>query len=147
MKDIAYFSEDVEFKGTLCFEKNMEINGKFEGEIIAEGKLIVGESALIKADIVAPAIIVKGKVQGNLVARDRVELHSGAHLYGDVKTPQFVLSEGVTFVGSSDTLEGNKPATDFSSMFSRLGKSLTRESRKGSLGGGSGSSGNGDSGT
>ncbi len=119
----ALLSEDVEFKGTLCFSSSMEINGRFEGNIIADGPLIIGESALVKADIQAQStVIIRGKMQGNINAKDKVEISAKAQLYGDVVSPRFSLSDGAIFVGSSRTPEKSSPPADFGNLFSRLDK-------------------------
>lgn len=119
----AFFSEDVEFKGTLCFSSKFELNGRFEGEIQAEGPLVVGDKALVKANITGVTVVIRGKVQGNITATERVELTAGAHLYGDVRTPKFTCSDSAVFVGSSNTLEGKQPAQDFGQIFTKMAKS------------------------
>lgn len=119
----AFFSEDVEFKGTLCFSSKFELNGRFEGDIQAEGPLVVGDKALVKANITGVAVVIRGKVQGNVTATERVELTAGAHLYGDVRTPKFTCSDSAVFVGSSNTLEGKQPAQDFGQIFTKMAKS------------------------
>jgi len=119
----ALLSEDVEFKGTLCFSSSMEINGRFEGEIIADGPLIIGESAVVKANIQAQStVLIRGKMQGDINAKDKVEIAAKAQLYGDVVSPRFSLSDGAVFVGSSRTLEKSAPPADFGNLFSRLDK-------------------------
>ncbi|MDR2462637.1 MAG: polymer-forming cytoskeletal protein [Verrucomicrobiales bacterium] len=119
----AVLSEDVEFKGVLSFTSQLEINGRFEGEIQAAGPLLIGESAIVKATIKSESnVIIRGKVQGNIHAKDKVEVVGNAQLYGDVSAPKFSLSESAVFVGKSDTLGGKAPMSDFSSIFSRLDK-------------------------
>jgi cytoskeletal protein CcmA (bactofilin family) len=119
----ALISEDVEFKGTLCFASSLELNGRFEGEIIAEGPLVIGETAVVKANIKAQStVIVRGKLQGNIEAKDKVEIATSAHVYGDVVAPKFSLSEGAVFVGASRTSEKATPPSEFSNLFTRLNK-------------------------
>jgi cytoskeletal protein CcmA (bactofilin family) len=118
----AVLSEDVEFKGTLSFSSRMEVNGRFEGEILADGPLVIGDTAIVKANISAESsVLIRGKVQGNIESKDKVEVASNAQLFGDVRCPKFSLAEGAVFVGKSDTL-GGKPSTDFSNIFTRLDK-------------------------
>jgi cytoskeletal protein CcmA (bactofilin family) len=118
----AILSEDVEFKGTLSFSSRMEVNGRFEGEILADGPLVIGDTAIVKANISAESsVLIRGKVQGNIESKDKVEVASNAQLFGDVRCPKFSLAEGAIFVGKSDTL-GGKPTTDFSHIFTRLDK-------------------------
>lgn len=122
----ALLSEDVEFKGTLSFSSRMELNGRFEGEIIADGPLVIGDGAMVKANIISESsVLIRGKVQGNIDSKDKVEVASNAQLFGDVRCSKFSLAEGAIFVGKSDTL-GDKPTTDFSNIFSRLNKITTK---------------------
>lgn len=119
----AVLTEDVELKGTIYFNSSAEVNGRFEGEIYAEGPLVIGEKAVIRATIHGSSSVeVWGKMQGNVEAKEKVELKGNAELYGDVRTPKFVVSEGVVFVGNSDTLNGKSSSVDFSSLFTQLGK-------------------------
>ena len=123
----AVISEDIEFKGTLCSSSRLEIHGRFEGEIFAEGPLMIGESAVVKASIQSESsVVVRGKLQGNITALEKVEVAGNAQLYGDVSAPRFSLAETATFVGKTDTLGGKAPASDFSNIFTRLDKSKTQ---------------------
>lgn len=118
----AYLSKDVELKGTLYFGSAAEIHGKFEGEIIAEGPLTIGDDAVIKASInAASSIEIRGKIQGNIVAMGQVDLRGNAELFGDIQAPHFTVAQGVTFVGHSDTLQGKTPVTDFATIFQQIG--------------------------
>jgi cytoskeletal protein CcmA (bactofilin family) len=122
-KTTAFLSEDVEFKGTLSFTSNLEINGRFEGEIVADGPLTIGEKAVVKATVVSKsAVVIKGRIQGNIEAKERVEIASTAQVYGDIATPKFTLKEGAIFEGRTSTLGGTKSTADFSNIFTRLGK-------------------------
>lgn len=119
----ALISEDVEFKGTLCFSSSLELHGRFEGEIFAEGPLVIGESAIVKANIKAQSsVTVRGKLQGNIEAKDKVEIAARAQVYGDVVAPKFSLTEGAVFVGTSRTTEKAAPPSEFANLFSRLDK-------------------------
>lgn len=120
---VAVISEDVEFKGVLSFTNQLEIHGRFEGEIQTVGPLLIGESAVVKASVKSESkVVIRGKVQGNIHAKDKVEVLGNAQLYGDVRAPKFSLAETAVFVGKSDTLGGKAPANDFANIFSRLDK-------------------------
>lgn len=117
----TFFSEDAELKGSLSFSTKLEFNGRFEGEIFADGPLVIGDKALIKGDIhTSSSVIIMGKVKGNVTAKQQVELKEMGHLYGDVKAQKFLIAEGAVFVGRSDTLEGKAPTEDFNNIFSKL---------------------------
>jgi len=98
----AFLGEGTSFKGLLNFDGTVRIDGRLEGEIKANGNLILGETALIKANISVNSLIAKGKIIGNIVATDRVEIHSQAEIFGNIKTTTLKIEEGATFVGKCE---------------------------------------------
>lgn len=124
MKDSgAFFSEDVEFQGKIAFTTKTEIHGKFQGEIQADGPLVIGPTAVIKANIQASApVLIEGKVKGNVKSTEKVELRNNAHLLGDVNAPRFILQEGAVFVGNSTMGGGKASEADLNSIFSQFDK-------------------------
>jgi cytoskeletal protein CcmA (bactofilin family) len=95
----AFLGRDTEFEGKLAFTGAVRIDGRFRGEILTEGTLIVGESAHIESDIHASHIIVSGEIRGNIVADDRIEIHAPGKVYGNINAPTVVIDEGVVFEG------------------------------------------------
>ena len=122
----ALITDQVEIKGTLAFDGNLEFNGTFEGEIISQGTLNVGPEAIIKAEVHAAKVIIKGKVQGNITATESIELCDQAELFGDVRTAKFIVAESATFRGRSDPIEGKAAAPEFSPVFRRLGSKTAK---------------------
>ena len=122
----AMITDQVEIKGTLAFDGALEFNGTFEGEIISQGTLTIGSEAIIKAEIQAAKVIIRGKVQGNITATESVEVCDNAELFGDVQTAKFIVAEAATFRGRSDPIEGKASAPEFAPVFRRLGTSSSR---------------------
>lgn len=96
---VAFLGKGTEFKGMITYEGTIRIDGKVEGEIITQGTLIVGESAVIQAEISAGTIICGGQITGNIQAHQKVHLLPKAVLSGSVTTPNLVIEEGVSFNG------------------------------------------------
>ena len=105
----ALITDQVEIKGTLAFDGSLEFNGTFEGEIISQGTLTIGPEAVIKAEIHAAKVVIKGKVQGNVTATESIEVCDQAELFGDVRTAKFIVSEAATFRGRSDPSKAKPP--------------------------------------
>ena len=61
-------SQDIDFSGTLNFEKPFLIRGRLSGDIIARGLLVVDEEAVVDANINASRVIIRGSVKGNVTA-------------------------------------------------------------------------------
>jgi len=95
----AHLGKGSRVEGRLTFEGNVRIDGEIEGEVDAQGTVTIGETAVIRAQISAGSIVVKGKVTGDLVGRKRVELHVPSRLQGNITTPSLVIHEGVVFEG------------------------------------------------
>ena len=125
----AMITDQVEIKGTLAFDGALEFNGTFEGEIISQGTLTIGSEAVIKAEIQAAKVIIRGKVQGNIIATESVEVCDKAELFGDVQTAKFIVGESATFRGRSDPIEGKASAPEFAPVFRRLAATSAAKSR------------------
>ena len=113
-------TDQVELKGSLAFDGNLEFNGTFEGEIISTGILWIGPDAVLKGDVQAAKVVLHGKMHGNITATESVEVCDQAQLYGDVRAGKFIVSEGAIFRGRSEPLEGKAPSPDFLPTFRHL---------------------------
>ena len=98
----AYMGEDTVFNGSLNFEGTVRIDGKFEGQVITEDTLIIGETGHLKAEISAGTVICMGRVEGTVVASKKVEIHSTSKVLGNVKSPAIYIELGGVLDGSCD---------------------------------------------
>ena len=80
-------------QGSLTFSDsvNLRINGKFEGTLTTKGNLIIGESAVVTADIVAENLTISGNVRGKIKATENLILTSTAAVYGDIIVPRIAI--------------------------------------------------------
>ena len=97
---IAFLGKGAEFKGVITYQGTVRIDGHVEGEIITEGTVIVGDSAVINAEISAGTVISGGKISGNVTALEKIQLLPSAVLEGSLKAPVLIIEEGVRFNGS-----------------------------------------------
>jgi cytoskeletal protein CcmA (bactofilin family) len=106
------FSKDTEFNGELSFKKSLQINGNFEGEIASGGFLVIGEGAVVKANIKAKTVIIIGTVHGNIEATSRLEIHTTGKLYGNIRTAKLQIADGVVFEGKCEMIKGDQKKSD-----------------------------------
>ena len=92
-------SPDIDFSGTLNFEKPFLIKGKVSGVIKATGILLVDENAVVNADIEAARVIIRGFVKGDIVATGKVEVAVSGKLEGNVTAPEIHMESGCLFNG------------------------------------------------
>jgi cytoskeletal protein CcmA (bactofilin family) len=85
--------------GKLSFEGTVRIDGQVDGEISAQESVVIGETAIVKAQVTADSVVVIGTVTGDITARRRVEIRAPGKLYGNITTPSLVIHDGVVFEG------------------------------------------------
>lgn len=95
----SLIGEGSEFRGEFRVKDLIRIDGFFKGNIITEGKVLVGQSGKVETDIRAGIVVIGGEVIGSIHAEKRVILLSTAHLSGDIVTRSLVVEEGVVFEG------------------------------------------------
>jgi cytoskeletal protein CcmA (bactofilin family) len=95
----------TKFNGRLVFKDSLKINGSFIGTIDATGLLIVGEGALVQANVVAESVIVAGTVQGDVFAHQSLEMLATGRIYGNVKARKVKISDGVIFNGRCEMIK------------------------------------------
>lgn len=110
----AHLGKGSRVEGKLTFEGSVRIDGQVEGEIQAQEAVIIGESAVVNAQVMAGTVILTGKLTGDVTARKRIELRAPARLIGNISTPCLVIHEGVIFEGrctmSGSGAEAKAPA-------------------------------------
>ena len=95
----AFLGKGSRVTGKLAFEGTVRIEGHVEGEISAQDTLIVGESAVVNAQITGTSVIIHGRVTGDVTARKRLEVRAPGKLFGNITTASLVIHEGVVFEG------------------------------------------------
>jgi len=102
-----------EFEGKLTFEGTVRIDGKLKGEVFSDDVLVVGEGAMLEAEVDIGEIIIQGTVVGNIRAKRSVEIHAPGRVEGDITTPELQIAKGVIFEGRSfmknATEKGSRP--------------------------------------
>jgi len=97
----TFLGLETSLEGRLAFEGTVRIDGHFTGSIEGnEGVMVVGEKAVIDADILVHTAVVYGEVSGNIRATNRIELHQPARVFGDLSSPVVIIDAGVVFHGN-----------------------------------------------
>ena len=98
-------SSDIDFSGTLNFEKPFLIRGRLSGEVIARDVLVVDEEAIVEANIHGTKVIIRGSVRGDVYASDKVEVTITGKLMGNVSAPEILMETGCVFNGKCTMAE------------------------------------------
>lgn len=99
------------FDGKLTFRGTVRVDGRFNGEIRADGSLIVGQDARLAANVYVGHLVVFGEVEGDLHATQGIEIHASAKVRGNISAPQVMVEKGALFEGSCRMRSGEETAT------------------------------------
>jgi cytoskeletal protein CcmA (bactofilin family) len=92
---------DTVIEGTLTFKETIRIDGHISGKLISpEGTVIVGENAVLDADIQVGVAVIRGKINGRVEASKRIEIYAPAQVNGDIHAPTLSIDSGVFFNGN-----------------------------------------------
>src|SRR5439155_5965037 len=72
----------------------LRIDGNFHGSISSGDMLIIGEHALVHADIKVGEMEIHGQIFGRVEAKRRLEIAPTGHIRGDICTPVLVVNAG-----------------------------------------------------
>jgi len=103
-------SRNVKIEGEIRGDENLHIDGRIKGSIKIDGNILIGNSAIVEADIEAAAVIIQGKVTGNVLAHQQLEIQPSGQLIGDCKAQSVVFNEGAVFEGRFHMLKPSKAA-------------------------------------
>jgi cytoskeletal protein CcmA (bactofilin family) len=108
----AHLGKGSRISGKLCFEGAALIEGNVQGEITAQDNLMIGESAVVDAQLSVDSIVIIGKVTGDIIARGRIEIRAPGKVCGNITTPSLVIHEGVVFEGQCSMSGGETQKVD-----------------------------------
>ena len=94
-----YLDRGSRVSGKLHFDGIVTIDGQVDGEITAKDGLVIGENAVVTAQLNASTVVVAGKVSGDITASQRLELRPSAKVVGNLASPILVIHEGASLEG------------------------------------------------
>lgn len=90
----------ITIRGNVECVEDVLIEGRIDGHIWNENHVVtIGADAVVKGDIVARVITVRGEVEGTMMATGRVDIMNEARVTGRVLSQRFMLADGGTFSG------------------------------------------------
>lgn len=100
INEVSRISAGTEVKGSLVSKSDMRIDGNFEGDMVTSGKLVVGEGAIVRGNIICACADIWGNIEGEFCSRDAITLKSTANFTGNLKTNKICIEMGASFCGN-----------------------------------------------
>jgi cytoskeletal protein CcmA (bactofilin family) len=104
----GFLDKGTNVTGELEFAGTLRIDGNFHGSISTGDILVIGEHAMVHADIKVGEIEIHGQVFGNVEAKRRVQITETGRVRGDIHTPVLSVSAGAMLDGRT-RMAGENP--------------------------------------
>lgn len=100
----SIIANGVRIIGTVEAEgAELQVDGEIDGNVRG-GSLTVGDTGMVKGDVIAENVLVNGRVEGSVRAR-KVQLARNAHVLGDITHQSLSVEMGAVFEGQCRYLQ------------------------------------------
>ena len=96
---LTIMGASARLEGKFNITESIQIECEVAGEINVDGKLVIGDRGVVKADVHTTDAIIMGQYKGNMVATGNVEIASSGRVSGNIETDSLVISKGGFFNG------------------------------------------------
>lgn len=84
--DVSRIAQSTVFKGEFTSSNDVRIDGVFDGRIQSNGRLVVGENAIVNGEVVCNNVDFSGRMsQGTFWVKDTLALKAGSSVDGDLR--------------------------------------------------------------
>jgi len=90
----------AKIKGDISSDTDLRLDGTMEGNIVSEGKVILGPSASLVGNITCSNAEISGTVKGNVIAPEQLSLKSQSRIDGSITTSTLIIESGATLNGT-----------------------------------------------
>ena len=104
VNSVSRISAGTVIKGEIQSPYDLRIDGTFEGKIQTKGRVVIGESAIIKGNIICENVDLWGNVEGDLFVKDTLALKEGCKMNGNINISRLAVELGATFNGTCRTI-------------------------------------------
>ncbi|MBQ2873686.1 MAG: polymer-forming cytoskeletal protein [Bacteroidales bacterium] len=104
VNSISRISAGTVIKGEILSPGDIRIDGTFEGRLQSKGRVVIGETAVIKGDILCDNVDLWGKVEGNIYVKDTLALKEGCVVNSNLHIKRLSVELGATFNGNCKTI-------------------------------------------
>ncbi|MFV0483963.1 MAG: polymer-forming cytoskeletal protein [Bacteroidales bacterium] len=100
-------SKGTKIVGDITSTGDFRIDGTVEGNIVIEGRLVIGKEGVVKGQIKCKSLEAFGHLEGQLLVADFLQIKSTGKIIGEVSTSKLAIEQGATLDGKC-SMKGNK---------------------------------------
>ena len=98
----ASVSQGIRIKGEITGSENLFIDGHLEWKLdLGNASVTVGPNGVVKADVTAREVIVRGRVDGKVVGSERIQIASSGQIIGEIHCERIAIEDGAVLRGKA----------------------------------------------
>jgi cytoskeletal protein CcmA (bactofilin family) len=98
--EISRISAGTIFKGEISTPNDIRIDGTFDGQVYAKGRVTTGSKAIINGNVVGQNVEFSGTMKGNFYVKDTLSLKAGCEVNGDLHIKRLQVELDAKFNGN-----------------------------------------------
>ena len=99
----TFIGADASIDGTIEFKGTIRVDGTVKGKISSDsGTVVVGEKAVVNAEVQVNVAVIMGELNGTINARERIEVYPPGRVGGDIHAPVISIEPGGIFNGNCE---------------------------------------------
>ena len=97
----TFIGADASIDGNIEFKGTIRVDGSVKGKITSKsGTVVVGENAVVNAEVYVNVAVIMGELNGTVEARERIEVYPPGRVGGDIQAPVISIEPGGVFNGN-----------------------------------------------
>ena len=100
VNEVSRISTGTVIKGEINSPNDIRIDGAFEGKLVCKGRVVVGENAVTKGDIICDSLDFGGRLEPSLHVKDILSLKDTCEVAGDLHVKRLAVELGARFNGA-----------------------------------------------
>jgi cytoskeletal protein CcmA (bactofilin family) len=96
---LSVLGASAKLEGKFEISDSIHVECEVGGEMSVGGKLVIGQSGTVHADVHTVDAVIMGQYEGNLVATGDVEITATGRVTGNIETDSLVIAKGGFFNG------------------------------------------------
>ena len=88
-------------RGEISAEGAFRLDGTIEGTVASRAEIVIGESGVVRGDVVGSDVVVAGQIIGNVRCSGHLEILAKGKVEGDIVAQSVRIETGGVFRGTS----------------------------------------------
>ena len=105
VNEVSRIAQGVVINGDISSRSDIRVDGIMSGKLYSEGRIVVGESAVLNGSLLCTDVDFWGKMDGDLYVRNLLTLKSSAVINGNISVRKLQVEMGAQINGTCHMID------------------------------------------